>query len=231
MSRASRSAPGHAFVSWADNEKIVFMRNDKYWKPSRPYLTASSSRSFRNDDRLALGDRRPERFGLSLPPRQKPIIDRVPAKDRQRADALCLPALPQLAAPPLDNVKVRQAINFAIDREAFVKATMGGLAEVAWMALPSAHWAYDKSVAELYPHDPDKAASCSPRPASRTARDHLSAIPIRIQSAPGSRSSSSARPASASNSPRADPRISRVLCRREEAPGCWRPGPDGPIRA
>ena len=73
------------------------------------------------------------------------------------------------AKPPFDDVKVRQAFNFAIDREAFVKASLAGLAEPAYMNLPKAHWAYDKSVAGLYPYDPDKAqASCSPRPASRT---------------------------------------------------------------
>lgn len=39
----------------------------------------------------------------------------------------------------------------------FVKATMNGLGEPARMTLPSTHWAYDKSIANLYPHDPDKA--------------------------------------------------------------------------
>jgi peptide/nickel transport system permease protein/peptide/nickel transport system substrate-binding protein len=34
---------------------------------------------------------------------------------------------------------------------------MGGLAEPAWMALPSAHWAYDPKLANVWPHDPDKA--------------------------------------------------------------------------
>ena len=61
------------------------------------------------------------------------------------------------AKPPFDNIRVRQAFNFAIDREAFVKAALAGLAEPAYMNLPKAHWAYDKSVAELYPYDPDKA--------------------------------------------------------------------------
>ncbi len=26
------------FVSWADNEKVVVTRNDKYWRPGPPYL-------------------------------------------------------------------------------------------------------------------------------------------------------------------------------------------------
>src|SRR5699024_11980790 len=61
------------------------------------------------------------------------------------------------AKPPFDNVKVRQALNFAIDREAFAKAALAGLAEPAYMNLPKSHWAYDAEVAKLYPYDPDKA--------------------------------------------------------------------------
>jgi peptide/nickel transport system permease protein/peptide/nickel transport system substrate-binding protein len=34
---------------------------------------------------------------------------------------------------------------------------MSGLGEPATMTLPSSHWAYDKSVSTLYPHDPAKA--------------------------------------------------------------------------
>jgi ABC-type transport system substrate-binding protein len=61
------------------------------------------------------------------------------------------------AKPPFDNVKVRQALNFAVDREAFVKAALAGLAEPAYMNLPKTHWAYDPSVAGLYPYDPERA--------------------------------------------------------------------------
>ncbi len=58
---------------------------------------------------------------------------------------------------PFDNVKVRQALNFAIDRDAFVKGAFAGLAEPAYMNLPSTHWAYDAEVAKLYPYNPEKA--------------------------------------------------------------------------
>ena len=48
-------------------------------------------------------------------------------------------------------------MNFAIDREAFVKATLDGVGEPAAMNLPSSHWAYDPETAKLYHHDLDKA--------------------------------------------------------------------------
>lgn len=58
---------------------------------------------------------------------------------------------------PLSNVKVRQALNYAIDREALVRASMHGAGQPAYMNLPSSHWAYDPEVAKLYSHAPEKA--------------------------------------------------------------------------
>ena len=69
----------------------------------------------------------------------------------------CLQIYLNLAKKPLDNVKVRQAMNFAVDRQAFVRAALNGVGEAAAMNLPSSHWAYDPSLANLYPHDPAKA--------------------------------------------------------------------------
>ena len=97
-------------------------------------------------------------MAFSLPARLKPIIDRSKQLRMIAAPTLyCVQLYFNYARAPLDNVKVRQAINFALDRDGFVKATMGGLGEAATMTLPSSHWAYDKSVSTLYPHDPDKA--------------------------------------------------------------------------
>jgi len=59
--------------------------------------------------------------------------------------------------PPFDDLKVRKAFNFGVDREALVKASLAGLAEPGYMNLPKAHWAYDKTTAALYPYDVNKA--------------------------------------------------------------------------
>ena len=37
LNRTPVGAGAYAFVSWADGEKIVIKRNEKYWKPNRPY--------------------------------------------------------------------------------------------------------------------------------------------------------------------------------------------------
>jgi len=147
------------FVSWADNASIVVTRNETYWRPGRPYLDGIE---FAIIPELATALRSviagENDMSFSLPARLKPVIDR--AKNLQVVTAptlYCIQLYFNYARAPLNNVKIRQAINFALDRQAFVKATMSGLGEPATMTLPSSHWAYDKSVSTLYPHDPAKA--------------------------------------------------------------------------
>ena len=147
------------FVSWADNQSIVLTRNEHYWKPGRPYLDGIE---FSIIPELATGLRSvvagENDMAFSLPARLKPVIDRAKNLETVTGPTLyCVQLYFNYGRAPLNNVKVRQAINFAVDRNAFVKATMNGLGEPATMTLPSTHWAYDKSVSTLYPHNPDKA--------------------------------------------------------------------------
>lgn len=62
-----------------------------------------------------------------------------------------------LGRPPFDDVRVREALAIAIDRDAFVAATQEGTGEVAWGVLPSTHWAYAKSLEPTFAYDPERA--------------------------------------------------------------------------
>ena len=147
------------FVKWADGQNVVVTRNEKYWKPNEPRVdgidfaiitdNATALRSVVANQNLLV-------YGLSA--RYKPIIDRAKNLSFVTGPTLyCNQVYFNFARGPLVNVKIRQAINFALDRDAFVKAGMGGLGEPAAMQLPSSHWAYDKSLADLYKHDPERA--------------------------------------------------------------------------
>jgi peptide/nickel transport system substrate-binding protein len=56
---------------------------------------------------------------------------------------------------PFDNVKVRQAIAYAIDRETIIRDLLLGQAKVAYSILPEESWAY--SAGEKYAFDPARA--------------------------------------------------------------------------
>lgn len=59
--------------------------------------------------------------------------------------------------PPLDNVKFRQALNYAVDREAINEVVFGGDSEPAWGLWPSFHPYYNEDLEGHYEHDPAKA--------------------------------------------------------------------------
>jgi peptide/nickel transport system substrate-binding protein len=56
------------------------------------------------------------------------------------------------ASPPLDNVKVRQAIAYAIDRDSLIKNLLLGFGKIAHSIIPEESWAY--SPGQTYSYDP-----------------------------------------------------------------------------
>jgi peptide/nickel transport system substrate-binding protein len=59
--------------------------------------------------------------------------------------------------PPLDDVRVRQALIYATDRQAIVDTVFMGYSPIAYGPLCRSTWGYDSSVERLYPFDLDKA--------------------------------------------------------------------------
>jgi peptide/nickel transport system permease protein/peptide/nickel transport system substrate-binding protein len=159
VNRTPVGAGAYAFVSWADGERIVVKRNEKYWKKDRPYPDGIE---FAIIPELTTGVRSvtagQNDLIYQLPPRQKVVVERSNNLKVVNGPTLYVfQIFLNWAKPPFDDIRVRKAFNLAIDRESFVKAALAGLAEPAYMNLPKSHWAYDKSVAELTPYDPERA--------------------------------------------------------------------------
>jgi ABC-type transport system substrate-binding protein len=147
------------FVRWNDNEIIVVTRHEDYWRKGRPYLDGIEFNIItENATALRSVVAGQNDMAFQLPARLKPVIERAKNLTTVTSPTLyCIQLYFNYARAPLDNVKVRQAINFALDRDVFVKAALSGLGEPARMTLPSSHWAYNKDVANTYPHDPERA--------------------------------------------------------------------------
>ncbi len=60
--------------------------------------------------------------------------------------------------PPFTDVRVRQALNYAVDKTAIDRALYGGLAAPMTSPLPASEWSFDPTLPG-YPYDPDKAKS------------------------------------------------------------------------
>ncbi|HEY0182068.1 MAG TPA: ABC transporter substrate-binding protein [Rhodopila sp.] len=145
------------FASWTDNSEIILTRNEDYWRPERPYLDGIEFKiipEMNTGLRSVVAGENDLAFGLTQ--QQLKVVE--------RADTIGFIAGPtqivnmlyfNLGRPTIGNVKVRQALNYAVNREAFNAVTQDG--EIAYTLIPSSHWAYSPAVAEVYPYDPDKA--------------------------------------------------------------------------
>lgn len=147
------------FVSWNDNEKVVYARNEKYWRSGQPLLDGLEMNIIPEiNTALRAVVAGQNDFVYFLSPQQKPLVERAKNLVSVSGSTLyCVVVFLNFAKAPLDDVRVRRALNYAIDRESFAKATMAGLSEVATTVLPKAHWAYDPALADFYKYDPDKA--------------------------------------------------------------------------
>jgi peptide/nickel transport system substrate-binding protein len=60
--------------------------------------------------------------------------------------------------PPLDQLEVRQALNYAFNREELIDTLFQGVFTPATVPLATATFGYDASLEDMYPYDPDQAA-------------------------------------------------------------------------
>jgi peptide/nickel transport system substrate-binding protein len=146
------------FVEWRPGESITFVRNDDYWgdKAKMPGLVIR----FLKDapQRVAELKAGSVDFATNLPP--DAIADLKNSSDLQvvpfPAFNIAFLALDE-RVKPLDDPKVRQAIAYAIDKQAILDSLYGGVGTVATDFLPDGMaWARPDNP-EAYAYDPEKA--------------------------------------------------------------------------
>jgi ABC-type transport system substrate-binding protein len=147
------------FVSWQDNDSFVLVRNENYWKPGLPYLDGINIKIINELNtavRAVVAGEADLAINLQAP--QKAIADRSPNVVGIAAPSLVLyGAFMNYGRPPLDDVRVRQALNYAINRDEINKIAAVGLGQVSSAILPKEHWACDPATQNFYAYDPDKA--------------------------------------------------------------------------
>jgi ABC-type transport system substrate-binding protein len=158
--RAPVGAGAFKFVSWADKDQVVVVRNPDYWRASSVKLDGITFKVI-SEPQTALRSVIAGENDLTyyVPPQQRVVADRAPNVAVNVGPSLQVGMLyfNYAAKGPLADVRVRKAINHAVDRAAYIRATAGGLGEVADMALPKAHWAYAPDLANFYKFDTERA--------------------------------------------------------------------------
>ena len=145
------------FVEWLPGEQIVLERNDDYWG-EKPAYQELVYRVFGEMDSLIAGF---ESGAIDI------VVD-APALDAQRLEgentvlvgvegALIDQWRLNPTDPPLDNVNVRMAINYATDREAIVEALYHGFSKPTTLPYSTTSPAYDEELAASLEYDLDRA--------------------------------------------------------------------------
>jgi len=149
----------YVFQRWEDANKLVMTRNPNYWQPGQPKLDAIEFRIIPDTNtglRAVYAGECDLVYRVS--PQQIPAIDRAANVAKHVDPGLYTQQLFfNNAKPPMDDLRVRQAINFAIDRVAYTKVISAGYGQPAYTSVPPNHWAYDEKAASYYHYDPDKA--------------------------------------------------------------------------
>jgi ABC-type transport system substrate-binding protein len=158
-SRNPVGAGAWKFEFWRDNDTLSFVRNERYWQPGQPKLAGITFRIIPDTStglRSVLAGENDIIYEAA--PSSKSIVDRSSrvTGDFSTSQAF-YPVWFNTARAPLNDVRVRQAINYALDREGFNKATTLDHSEIARGVFPKAHWAYDPASEADYPYNPERA--------------------------------------------------------------------------
>ncbi|HTJ40938.1 MAG TPA: ABC transporter substrate-binding protein, partial [Kofleriaceae bacterium] len=146
-------------AGWDEGQQVVLERNPHYWDPTRPYL----------DRQILLENIPSDTAYLMFEQGELDTVDRLPSPVyvwiQERDD--WKPYLHDVGGmnvygermnvrvKPFDDVRVRRALNYAVNKEHIVKL-LGGGATISHGLLPPGMVGRDDALAP-YPHDPEKA--------------------------------------------------------------------------
>ena len=147
----------YTLVSFNPAEELVVKKNPNYRDPSLPKLDGIVWKPVvENSTRAAMLQTGEAQFAFPIPYEQAPLLEK-----NSKLELVASPSIMQryismnVTQKPFDNPKVREAINYAINRQALVKVAFAGYATPATGVVPPSI-AYAESF-KPWPYDPAKA--------------------------------------------------------------------------
>ena len=146
-------------TEWVHQDHLTLKANPNYWG-TKPKLTEiqlkeitdinASLAAYKNDEL--------DMTGVPLGTEKATMADPTLSKDIVRnAELVTFGFRYNVAKPPFDNIKVRQAIATAIDRDSFIDKVRGGVGKPATSWIPPGMPGYDANLGSQYKFDPAKA--------------------------------------------------------------------------
>ncbi len=146
------------FAEWLANQRVVIAANPDYWD-GPPALEAVVFRPI-TDANTRMAEMLAGGLDIMVEAPPDSIAQFRDAPDftvHEQAGPHVWYLILNMKEGPFENQAVRQAVNFAVDKEALVNDVLQGTAEISAGPVPPAFaWAYNEEV-EPYPYDPDRA--------------------------------------------------------------------------
>jgi peptide/nickel transport system substrate-binding protein len=148
------------FSEWAPGDHATYTRNPNYWQTGRPYVDAVSV-VFLRDAQAMIVQLEAGALDLIRNPTKQEFV-RLKANPQYQAiqhpaSASAYGLGLNCKRPPLDNKKVRQALNYAIDRGRFVDSILKGVGTPLSLPWAESFPMYETSKAHFYSFDLDNA--------------------------------------------------------------------------
>ena len=148
------------FVEWVPGDRMVAERFDDYWQEGQPLLDGVVIKPIPDEQSRM----------VNLLAGSIDALRGVPLADKTllaQADGITVSSSPpgfffyafimNINEPPFDNQLVRQAMNYAVDRDKIVQTAFHGAEIPVLEPYPDTSWAYVPELADRYTYDPEKA--------------------------------------------------------------------------
>ncbi|MFP4643098.1 MAG: ABC transporter substrate-binding protein [Spirochaetales bacterium] len=150
------------FVEWVREDRIVMEANEDYWREGLPRVDevvyvpipeASTRMAAIQTGEVDIVNRLDFEQAESLRGSDDVEVVSYPI---DRAFYIAFNNLTTGVDEPTEDVRVRQAMNYAVDRQAILESLFGGTGELSTGLLTSGNLGYDDGI-DPYPYDPDRA--------------------------------------------------------------------------
>ncbi|WP_176441050.1 ABC transporter substrate-binding protein [Oceanicola sp. 22II-s10i] len=149
------------FVKWDDAQQVVTERNESYWREGMPHLDGITFVIITDNQtglRSVLSGQ--NNFVYRVPPVRVEEVSKNPDFTTYIGPQLYVQMVYfnlSEGRGPMEDVRVRQAINYAMNKEAYNTIVTSGNGEIAHCQFPKATEAYTDEIGAMYPYDPDRA--------------------------------------------------------------------------
>ncbi|MSP11690.1 MAG: ABC transporter substrate-binding protein [Chloroflexi bacterium] len=169
------------FVEWVKDDHVTLEKYPDWWGASATPVKIDKviRRAIKDNSARFLALKAGDCDGME----GANVDDAKAAKSDQNLQVILRPSLNigyvnfNQKVKPLDNVKVRQAIGYAINRQAIIDAHFGGIGVLASQLIPQSLLGYNPDVKPL-PYDPEKAKSLLKEAGAEKATIDLWYMPV-----------------------------------------------------